>query len=102
MNDLHFVSSPKRNSAVARDAEFEYAVLMLESPSGRDGNLLTKDVFDTLWEMNSRVLLLEVGLSYCTIAVPQSQALPTGDSSCVGRDHVSTIRGNLAASPGFG
>lgn len=42
------------------NTESAYGVLLLESPSGSGGSVLTKDAFDKLWDIHAEVLALEV------------------------------------------
>lgn len=40
----------------------DYAVILVDSPSD-DGNILTKDAMDALWELHNSVLEIEVSPS---------------------------------------
>lgn len=44
-----------------RSSESDFATLLFEATPDGDGNLLKKGVFDKLWEINAKVLDLEVG-----------------------------------------
>lgn len=57
--DIEIFSSYATTSCIRYFAGSGYAIFLLEHPS-EDGNLLTKESLDSLWEIDARVWEIEV------------------------------------------